>query len=447
MNKFCKCKESYDDAPVEERPGADVTRAPAVHIRAGLQETHHPALRDPAAPQSPPCGTQAAQPGVKRGLPSPVSHWTGSPGKTWALWRRSGWGQWRRCRQHSGTAAGAPAAGPPQPCSPRRHRGIACGRPGGGQSLYGRPAPVHTAGPALYTCPVHPHLGCTAQEAGVGGPVRGAGGAPRGQVWMTESKVCARVWRMGGSGERSPEHTQEPGLCPAHSGQPPWAHCHQNTAAPLSTLLPTAPHSLQSQKGSLASPWREKYTRPSQGTTASALPHPLQLQEPPVMGPAQLWDRDPLQGCRLRSKRSDSSNTRMVAVTTGQQDLSPGGLWGSTQQAQCFPTTSSRRPAARTCQPRGLCSEVRFRRKNVALKTFIDANTWGWCHPQGTHMRRGDQGGGDSAERDPTHLCSALRQEPHRKLASEMTCVTLPCFTEPLLRNAERSFSFKWERK
>ena len=53
MNKFCKCKESYDDAPVEERPGAAVTRAPAVHIRAGIQETRHPTPRDPAAPPIP----------------------------------------------------------------------------------------------------------------------------------------------------------------------------------------------------------------------------------------------------------------------------------------------------------------------------------------------------------------------------------------------------------
>lgn len=53
---------------------------------------------------------------------------------------------------------------------------------------------------------------------------------------------------------------------------------------------------------------------------------PSSYRNPPSYGTPQLRDRDPLQGCRLRSKRSGSSNTRMVAVTTGQQDLSPGGL-------------------------------------------------------------------------------------------------------------------------
>lgn len=41
------------------------------------------------------------------------------------------------------------------------------------------------------------------------------------------------------------------------------------------------------------------------------------------------------------------------------------------------PATSSRRLATQTHQPWGLCSEVGFRRKNMALKTFIDANAWG----------------------------------------------------------------------
>ena len=46
MSKFCKCRESYDNAPAAERPGADVTVAPAVLIRTQLRETppSNPAL-------------------------------------------------------------------------------------------------------------------------------------------------------------------------------------------------------------------------------------------------------------------------------------------------------------------------------------------------------------------------------------------------------------------
>ena len=305
--------------------------------------------------------------------------------------------------------------------------------------------------PHCGTCPVH--LPCT----------------------PTPGLYCTGSWGAGPS-SRSRRGSKRPGLNDWVQGlcegmedgwqwwEESWAHpgawslpCPQ-WPAPLSTLpsehscpsVYTAPNcSAQpsESEGITGQPLMGEVYTPQPGDHSLCPSTPPPVTGTPSYGTPQLRDRDPLQGCRLRSKPSGSSNTRMVTVTTGQQDLSPGGLWGSTQQAQCFPTTGSRRPAAQTCQPRGLCSEVRFRRKNVALKTFIDANTWRWCHPQGTHMRRGDQGGGDSAERDPTHLCSALRQEPHRKLASEMTCATLPCFTEPLLRNAEHSFSFKWERK
>lgn len=104
-------------------------------------------------------------------------------------------------------------------------------------------------------------------------------------------------------------------------------------------------------------------------------PHPPGPAMPsPVTGNPQLRDGVPLQGCGPRSKQSGSSNTWMVAVTTGQQDLSPGGLCSSIRQAQRFLAAGSRSPATRTRQPWGVCSEVGFRRKNVLLKTFIDAN-------------------------------------------------------------------------
>lgn len=152
-----------------------------VCIRCQLQETPHPTLpapQDPAAPPTPPRG--------------PRQHSQRSEG-AYLLWFLAEQEALVKPELREDTAdkgngtgiggtvvqpPGAPAAGPPQPCSPRRHRSTACGQPVGfspsrGDRLQSTARDLPCT-PAPTPAVLHRKLGW--------GPARGAGGAPRGWV-------------------------------------------------------------------------------------------------------------------------------------------------------------------------------------------------------------------------------------------------------------------------